>query len=340
MATSSQPPQGPPLGNTQGPPYLPHTAAPGGAPTTSVDVPISAVSLALFIGGAIGHMGLFRLNLSRGHKFVPSAVAFGFCMARIVATVLRIAWSTNLTNISLAIAAQVFVAAGVVLLFILNLLFVQRMLRASHPRLGWSRPLSYLFKALYTLIGLTLVMVITATVQSFYTLNTNTRRIDRDLQLYGGSYTTFISFLPLPILACIQLAPRRGQPQPVDPFGKGSWTAKGLIVGTAAVFLTLGAGFRLGTSAMPPRPLFKPAWYHHKACYYIFNFGVEVIVVYLYLLGRVDQRFYIPDGSSKARNYSQHTAKHDCYGSHSNAKTLQDGKEEVKATKPENDEHR
>ncbi|EEP79757.1 predicted protein [Uncinocarpus reesii 1704] len=225
-------------------------------------------------------------------------------MARIVANVLRIAWATRQTNIRLAIAAQVFVAAGVLILFILNLIYAQRILRASHPRLGWSRPLSYTFKALYVVVGLTLVIVITASVQSFHTLNPNTRRIDRNLQLYGASYLTFISFLPLPILAYVHLAPRRGQPQPVEPFGKGSWIAKSLIVGAAAALLTLGAGFRLGTSAMPPRPIFSPAWYHHKACFYIFNFGIEAVVAYLFLLARMDQRFYVPDGSSKVRTYS------------------------------------
>lgn len=55
---------------------------------------------------------------------------------------------------------------------------------------------------------------------------------------------------------------------------------------------------------MPPRPRNDPAWYHSQACFYIFNFGIEIIVVYLYVLVRVDRRFHIPNGSKGPGDYS------------------------------------
>ncbi|KAK2853319.1 hypothetical protein FQN49_005187 [Arthroderma sp. PD_2] len=284
-----------------GPPYPPAGAGLGGVSTVSVDVPICAVLIAIFLGGAVFHFAIFRKNLKRNYKFIPSAASGGFCMARVVANVLRIAWAGKPKNVNLAIASQVFVAAGVLILFILNLIFVQRMLRANHPRIGWSRPLTYAFKGLYTLIGLTLVIVITATVHSFFTLDPGARRIDRDLQLFGGSLLTFVAFLPLPILAFILLVPRK---QPIDQFGSGSWSTKVIMVAIAACLLTLGAGFRIGVSASPPRPRNNPAWYHHKACFYIFNFVLEAMVVYMFLIGRIDRRFHVPNGSSKEKNYS------------------------------------
>ncbi|KAK2754773.1 hypothetical protein FQN54_006666 [Arachnomyces sp. PD_36] len=287
----------------KGPPYPPMGAAVGGQPSTSVDIPISAVFIVLFAIGAASHMTVFQRNQKRGHKFIPSAATFGFCMARIIANVMRIVWAKEPTNARVAIAAQVFVAAGVIVLFLLNVLFAQRMLRASHPRLGWSRITSYFFLGLYTMIIVTLAMVITATVQSLYTLNNNTRRIDRDLQLYGSTYFTFISFLPIPILAYSYLAPRKPGQQ-LDSFGEGSWTTKALIVATASFCLCLGAGFRTGTTFMAPRPQTDPAWYHHKACFYVFNFALEAFVMYMYLFMRVDKRFYVPDGSSKVRSFS------------------------------------
>ncbi|PGH08078.1 hypothetical protein AJ79_06078 [Helicocarpus griseus UAMH5409] len=289
-----------------GPPYPPTTAAMGGQPSISVDVPICAVFLAIFITGAICHMTLFRRNMSHGHKFIPSAATFGFCMARITACVLRIVWATRLKNARIAIAAQVFVAAGVLILFILNLLYTQRILRAMHPRIGWTRPLSYSFKALFVVIILTLVMVIVGTVQSFYTLDPDIRLIDRNLQWYGMSYLTAFSFLPIPILAFVLLYPRR---QPIDNFGYGSLRAKILIVATASVLLCLGASFRAGTSFMPARQANNPAWYHHRACFYIFNFGIEATVVFLYLFTRVDLRLHVPNGSSKVRNYASNNEK-------------------------------
>lgn len=55
---------------------------------------------------------------------------------------------------------------------------------------------------------------------------------------------------------------------------------------------------------MSPRPRNDPAWYHSKACFYIFNFVVELAVIALYILVRVDLRFYVPNGSRRAGDYS------------------------------------
>jgi hypothetical protein len=56
---------------------------------------------------------------------------------------------------------------------------------------------------------------------------------------------------------------------------------------------------------MPPRPAADPAWYDSKACFYVFNFGVEIIVVALYIVLRVDKRFHVPDGSKAPGDYSR-----------------------------------
>jgi hypothetical protein len=261
-------------------------------------------------------MTLFRRNLAKGHKFIPSAATFGFCISRIIANIIRIAWACHPTNIRLAIAASIFVAAGVVLLFILNLLYAQRMFRAVYPVLGWSRAASWAFKALYVLVGVTIVMVITCVIQSSYTLNANTLRIDRDIQLYGQTYFSIISFLPLPLVMLVLLSPNRKRIQEV---GSGSWVVKVFIVGLVSCLLCLGASFRAGTSWMSPRPVTDPAWYHSKACFYIFNFTIDFLVVVIFFVGRVDQRFWVPNGSSKVRHYRRDE------GSEENAQAAQNG---------------
>ncbi|KAL1994876.1 hypothetical protein VTN49DRAFT_1063 [Thermomyces lanuginosus] len=290
------------------PPSLPMGVPLGRSPTVKVDVPICAVFLFLFACGAIGHMTLFRLNMRRGHKFIPSAATFGFCMARISACSLRIAWACHPFSMGVAIAAQIFVAAGVLLLLILNTIYAQRLLRAYHPQVGWSRGLSIFFKILYVLVVLTLVMVIVAVVQIFNTSNPNTRRIDRDLQLYGQSYFLFFATMPLWIIAYTLLAPRKPG-QKIDHFGKGSYTPRFLIVGITQLLLLAGAAWRAGSNYASPQPVTRPPWYTHKAAFYVMNFGVEIICVYIYLFGRIDQRFYVPDGSSKVRHYSSEPAK-------------------------------
>lgn len=284
-----------------GPPYPPMVATLGGQPTKSVDDPISGVLLALFVTGAVLNMTIFQLNKRRSHKFILSALLFGFCMARITANALRIAWASHPTNASLAIAANVLVSAGVVLLFIVNLIFSQRILRAYHPVIGWSKPVTVAFRALFASVVACLIMVITAVVYSFYTLDPHVRSQIRSIQKTGVTYFAILAFLPLPIVALSLVLPRSA---PMDKFGQGRMRTKiGLLVFTS-VLLSIGAGFRAGVTLSAPRAISDPAWYHHKACFYIFNYVIELIVVFTYALSRFDRRFHIPNGSSAPGHYS------------------------------------
>ena len=285
-----------------GPPYAPQVALLGGAPTVHTDVPITAVFLVLFVAGAVSNMTIFQINKRRGHKFIMSGVMFGFCMSRIATTTLRIAWATHLHNTSLAIAAQIFVAAGVVLLYVINLLFAQRIVRAAHPNLGWAKGFSIAFKVLYVLIIVFLVMVITVTVLSFYTLDQHKRTTYRRLQLSAQTYYALVSFLPMPIVIAGLIVPRKTR---VEKFGSGRWRTKVSILMVSSFLLCLGAAFKVGTNFKNPRPRTNPAWYHSKSCFYIFNFTVEILVIILYLLVRVDRRFHIPDGSHGPGDYSR-----------------------------------
>ncbi|MCJ1403646.1 hypothetical protein MMC11_006869 [Xylographa trunciseda] len=289
-----------------GPPYAPAAAALGGQPTISLDVPITAVFLFLFICGAVAHMTIFQLNRRRGHKFVFSGVMFGFCMARTSTCVMRIVWAFRPTNIPVAIAASILVAAGVVLLFLINLLFAQRILRAAHPNSGWHPLMSLTFKVLYAILAGTLIIIISFTVLSFYTLDPTKRRIAHDLQLYGGTLFAVMAFLPIPIVLAGIIIPRKSR---LEKFGSGRFRTKVYILLTAAFFLSLGAWFRISTNYLPARAINDPAWYQSKACFYIFNFGVEIVVIWLYVLVRVDRRFHIPNGSKGPGDYLGLTSK-------------------------------
>lgn len=283
-----------------GGPFASNVAALGGLPTIALDVPLCVGFAAMFLATGISHMTLFLRNKARGHKFIPSAATFGFCMSRVVTNAMRIGWAYHPTNVRIAIAAAIFVAAGILILFILNLLYAQRMLRAVYPRLGWSRPLSWIFKALYALVVVTIIMMITVVIQNVYTLDSNTKRIDRDIQLYGVTYFAIISFLPLPIVGAVLLSPRRKN---VEEFGSGPWYMKVSIVAAAATPLCLGASWRAAGLWMPPSPVALAPWYDSKACFYVFDFGFDLATALIFLVGRVDQRFHVPDGSSKVRYY-------------------------------------
>lgn len=280
---------------------MPQMAQMGGVPVPKVDDAISGVLIALFVTGAVLNMTILQINRRRSHKFILSGLLFGFCMARITANVLRIAWASHPDNVRLVIAASIFTNAGVLLLFIVNLIFVQRIVRAYHPQIGWSRPASWFFKFLYIGVGACLCMVIVAVVYSYYTLDTGVRLKLRDVQLTASTYLAILAFLPLPITIATLLLPRRA---PMDKFGQGRMRTKLYLLLFTTCLLSLGAGFRAGV-AYVPRPASNPAWFHHRACYYCFNFVIELIVVFSYALSRFDRRFHIPDGSSGPGHYSQ-----------------------------------
>lgn len=224
-------------------------------------------------------------------------------MSRIVTCIMRIASLCLPTDISLAIAAAIFVSAGILLVFIINLLWSQRILRSLHPHIGWHKGVSIAFKILYALIGLTLACVITATVQSFYTLRPRTRKIDRSLQLYGSTFLAVISSLPIFIVLGSLAVPRRGAH---DRFGSGRFRTKVIVLLIGASLASLGAWYRCATAWEPPVPRSRPLpAYFHKVNFYIFNFALEILIVYMYAIMRVDLRFHIPNGAKGPGSYKK-----------------------------------
>ena len=264
-------------------------------------MPISAVFLALFIGSAVLNMTIFQINRRRGYKFVLSAVLFGFSMARISANVMRIVWACYPHNTRIAIAANILTNAGVLLLFIVNLILAQRILRAHQPRLGWAQPVRIAFRILYGCVVACLVMVIIAGVYTFYTLDMATLQRLRDIQLTAVTFLAILAFLPLPITALAVLLPRR---ESFDNFGTGSMRTKIALLVFTTILLCFGAAFRAAI-AYYKRPAADPAWFHHKAVYYIVNFTIEIIVIYTYALSRFDRRFWVPNGSCRPGDYSR-----------------------------------
>ncbi|OAG10137.1 uncharacterized protein CC84DRAFT_1084241 [Paraphaeosphaeria sporulosa] len=289
------------LQSTSGP-YRPTTWALGGVPKKNVDIPVTAVFLFLYIIGAATHMTIFQYNKRRGHKFLFNGMIFGFCMARITTCTLRIASISLPTNIRLAIAAQIFVAAGILLIFIINLIWSQRILRAHHP-LGWHPLVRWVFNALYIVIIFTLAIVITAVVQSFYTLRPRTRTIDRALQLYGQTLFAVVAFLPIPIVA-LALALSRVGKREVETFGKGRHRTKIAVLMAGATLCCLGAAYRAGASWMSPVALSQPEPARfYRGWFYFMNFGLEILIVYMYAVMRVDLRFHIPNGAKGPGSY-------------------------------------
>ena len=80
----------------------------------TLDIPASAVLLMVYLCLGIVH-GTFFFKVSK-RTFIPHAITMGFCFSRVVTMALRIAWATQVTNKNVAIAANVFLSAGVLLI--------------------------------------------------------------------------------------------------------------------------------------------------------------------------------------------------------------------------------
>ncbi|KAI1461262.1 hypothetical protein F4805DRAFT_453687 [Annulohypoxylon moriforme] len=289
------------LAKHPGPPYASTNAIVGGEPVPVIDDPIAAVLLLLFLLSASAHLAILKINKQRNLKFVFSGMLFALCLLRGVSLAARMVWASYPKAVNAVIAASVMTQCGSVLIFIINLFFAQRVLRAYHPRLGWSRTAGVVVWFLIVCVLCCLVMAIVSTIHSFFTLDKATRRADRAVQLFAGSYLAFLAFLPVPIVAVAAAThPRRFH---VEKFGYGRWRAKvGLLV-FAALVATLGATFRVGVN-FDGRPGTAPAWFHSRACYYGFNFVTDLVVSTAYLLARFDRRFIVPDGARGPGEYS------------------------------------
>jgi hypothetical protein len=282
-------------------PYPPHIAGVGGVPTIKVDVPITAVFMALYLGFAAANMAIFQKNRKQDHKFLISCMLFAFSMARVITCIMRIVWATRQHDIKVAIAAQIFNNAGVLIVYLVNLIFAQRVLRAMHPKFGWNTALSHVFHVGYGLLVGTLIMVITATVIMFYTLNQHTIQACIDCQRAATIFLFFLTTTPLLLLAASFLLPRSGARE--ETFGVGTVNGKAMLLVATACLATTISGFKLGTTWMSPRLMNDPAWYHSRAAFYCFGFMLEIMILGIYAVGRVDKRFYVPNGSAKRRSY-------------------------------------
>jgi hypothetical protein len=227
---------------------------------------------------------------------------------RIITMSLRIAWACHQRNVGLAMAANIFVYVGTIILYMINWFFTQRVVRAQHTKLGWSMPYRIVHRGALVLLIVSLLMIIVTSIWQYFTLNNNSLRIFRDIQLAGQTYFTVFAFAPIIFVLVSLVLPRHE----IDKFGAGRLRVNITILLIAAAVVSAGQIFRCVTAWLPPYPLRNaqgqsqnPPWYYDKACFYAFNFVTEIIVLVMYAVVRVDLRFHVPDGAKRAGDYSR-----------------------------------
>ena len=274
----------------------------GGRPTVREDIPVSAVLLFLYVVGAVSNQSMFQMNRRKAHRFYMSWAMFGFCMARVATMVLRIAWTTRPNNARLAIAAGIFTNIGVLVIYIILLLLVMRVFRATHPRLGWNKHLGRTVLVSYFGLGGALLLTIGFTILTFYTLDPTLRTAALWVQRAAILYILIFNLVTTTLLLLSWLLPRASNS---DNFGTGSMESKMRILGVAVFFSVFIAGFRMGLSWSPTRLASNAPWYDSKAAFYVIEFGFEIFILYWLLAARFDRRYYVPNNSHKAGDYFQ-----------------------------------
>ncbi|KIW04339.1 uncharacterized protein PV09_04629 [Verruconis gallopava] len=277
-----------------GPPYLPAVWLYGATPTIVPDVIVCSLFLLAYLAAAIIHKVVFLKNKFKGQKFVMSAMAFGFCFVRLITFSTRIAWGVLPANASLALVSNIFLNAGIPILYIINLVFVHRITRAQHPRFGWHRSLSILGRVTIALIILTLVLLIYSGIQASMTRDDTIQQKLRIIQLYGATFNTAIAVVPLLMLFIGVIIPKRVR---TEKFGVGRFRVKVAVLLVSSSLLTIRTAYATTIAYFAPVPLSEPMpWYYSKAVFYPLQLVTELIVVYVFIFVRINKIFYTPDG--------------------------------------------
>jgi hypothetical protein len=122
----------------------------------------------------------------------------------------------------------------------------------------------------------------------------------RHIQQAAITYFLIVTTLPYWILLVAFLLPKSDR---AETFGTGSMKTKVLILLVGTTLVVYNSVYKAGTTWAAPHPVNAPAWYQSKASYWCFYFVPEVIILYFYLLMRIDQRFWVPNGSGKRSSY-------------------------------------
>lgn len=291
----------------RGPPYPPRDAGLGGTSSVLPDVPISVTFLVLYFIFGVVHVLIFNANKNQGHKFIFNGAILGLCKIRIITMALRIAWAYHPGNLSLAIAANIFVYVGAIILYVVNWFFVQRIIRAQHADRGWSTPYRFFHRAALGCLGISLILIIVSQVWKNFTLNERELTIFRALSLTGQTYFTIFCIAPAALIIISLIFPRTD----VEKFGAGRLSIKIGILLAGVAILSIGQIFRCVLVWIPQTPLVTAQsaamhlpTYLSKACFYVFNFVTEILVIAMFAIFRVDLRFHVPNGSRQSGDYT------------------------------------
>lgn len=184
--------------------------------------------------------------------------------------------------------------------FAVNILLTQRIIRSMHPQIGWSRPFSLATRSMALSVPLNIVLLISSLIGFFLSNGVPTRLAAFEgLLKFGVSWN--IVLVTFPFLA-VGIACAFPGPKP-EKFGRGHLRVKTSLVMFSSALLTTGAVVRT-YAIFNPRSLAENDVLYGKPVFYTTQFMLEAVVVAGYALLRFDLLFHIPNGSSRPGDYS------------------------------------
>lgn len=186
-------------------------------------------------------------------------------------------------------------------IFAVNLFFAQRIFRAMHPKIGW-HPLFAVFtlSLIWSVPAIIILNIISLSV-SWFSVGKEAQlaRAEKAL-MFGAGWNVMLSVMPLFLLLVAGALP---MPRKPETFGTGSLVTKTTLVAYASSTLAVGAAVRAAAIINPADPNTGDVLFG-KGLFYTTGFMLEILVVTLYAVARIDLLFHIPDGSSKPGDYS------------------------------------
>jgi hypothetical protein len=267
----------------------------GGIPTDGTDIPASAVLLVVYLALAVVHGYLFFVKSKK--TFIPQAMTMGFCISRVVSMSLRIAWTANVTNKNIAIASNIFLNAGVLLLYIVNMLLTHRFILTIFPNLPTRKTAPYNL-AFFLYVGSSLpllILVVVPGVQLFLSSDLSTIHIDRDILRFAQCYLTV--FVSAPVIATITSS---------TIYFFASKKASGLRAGEVslrAAVLFIAGSLLIWIQAVKilqifytatPETAVSPPWFLRRPILYSGFFLPELLVVIIYAVASIRFRYQMP----------------------------------------------
>ena len=195
-------------------------------------------------------------------------------------------------------------------------MFAQRLVKAQHPRFGWSGAVSAAFLIVGVVSILAIALLVAGVSVEVFAPDASALQIASGLQIFGTIWLALLAALPVLLVGSSTLArrlPHIRNTKTTDKFGEGSMRMKIVVVVASGILLSVGAWYHAVTTLRyPPTRLQahgsdksdqQPAGLT-KACFYTFAFALPVAVSFLWLFKRCDKRFYTPDGVKGPFSYA------------------------------------